>query len=1060
MANSKKYWKGLEQLNETPQFLEESNKEFAEEIPVEEFIGDEKNLESSSTSRRDFLKYLGFGVAAASLAACETPVTKAVPYLNKPEEITPGVANYYASTYYDGHDYAPILVKTREGRPIFITGNTESTLTKGAVNARINSSVLSLYDGNRLKSPMIGGKDSDWTSFDKAVMEDLTAAKNVRLITNSLISPSTKNLVNEFTEKSNSVAAIVKEVEDGDSTIVTKEKNIISYDSISYSGILEANDESFAAKVIPTYNFAKAKTIVSVGADFMGNWLDTQMYINDYAQTRKPDNDWMSKHYQFEANMSLSGSNADVRTPVKPSEYGTVVAGIYKAIGGNINAPKSKYQNQINKAAKNLLANKGESIVVCGSNDKNIQVIVNAINHLLGNYTKTIDLNRNSNTKQGVDAEVKTLIADMNAGKVDVLLINGVDPVFTMGDDFKNALAKVKTTVCFATKMNETAAACKYVAATNHQLESWSDANPVNGHYSLGQPTISPLFDTRQAEESMLVWSGIETSYDDYIKSYWEKNIFPQSGALMFSDFWNTSLHNGVVDLPIVSPEIALTFSGNISNAASAIAKVKGGELEIELNQNMAVGAGSGADNPWLQEMPDPITKITWDNYVSMNPAEMEGKGYNTKFGQEEVMNVVNVTVNGKTVHNLPVIAQPGQAQGTIGLALGYGKKVGNIEQPVGKNAYPLVTSTEDGVSYSGIATLTNVETEEPYYIACTQVHHTIMGREAIVRETTIDVYKQGDKEAFNPTHTLLAHENGENVKKELKEFNLWGEDQPVEDIGHRWGMSIDLNTCTGCSACVTSCNAENNVAVIGKDEVRRARSMHWMRIDRYYASTYQDVGDIEGTLEKTKEATGKGTTFSYQEMESPADNPMVVHQPMMCQHCNHAGCETVCPVAATTHSNEGLNMMAYNRCIGTRYCANNCAYKVRRFNWYNYTAYKLFTDFNPAQDDLGRMVLNPDVVVRTRGVMEKCSMCVQRIQAGKLDAKKAGTKVIDGSIQTACSLACPTNAITFGDFNDTESMARSGMDDDRAFRVIEEKGQEPNIYYQTKVRNLTTEEA
>ncbi len=1055
MANSKKYWKDIDQLNEVPQFLEASKNEFPEDIPVDEFLGDKNSLESSSTTRRDFLKYLGFGVAAASLAACETPVTKAIPYLNKPEEITPGKANYYASTYYDSNDYAPILVKTREGRPIHIVGNSESTLTKGAVNARVNSSVLSLYDSNRLKAPMIGGVATDWATIDAAISKDLQNSTNIKVLTNTIISPSFTTIISEFIGK--------KVLDEKGNLRGYNASNWVRYDAISYSGIIEANGESFGTNFyIPTYNFKKAKTIVSVGADFMGNWLDSLMYINDYAQTRKPENDWMSKHFQFEANMSLSGSNADVRTPVKPSEYGKIVASIYKAIGGSIDAPKTIYNSQINKAAKALLATKGESIVVCGSNDKNVQIIVNAINSLLDNYGKTINFDKNSNTKLGIDSRVAELVADMNAGKVDALLIVGVDPVFTLGDEFKAALAKVKTTVCFATKMNDTAAACNYVCATHHQLESWNDANPVTGHYSLTQPTISPLFNTRQAEESILIWSGSTTTYYDYIKSIWEKSIFTQqSSILFFTDFWNKSLHDGVVEFPSnpITGFEKLVFNGDIAKAASAIATIKSGELEIELTQNIGIGDGAGADNPWLQELPDPITKITWDNYVSMNPAEMKAKGYNTHFGQKEEMNVVNVTVNGKTVNNLPVIAQPGQAKGTIGLALGYGKKVGNIAEPVGKNAYPLVASTKDGISYYGVATLTNVETTEPYYIACTQVHHTIMGREAIVRETTIDVYKEGNKEEFNPTSVLEVNEGDKWVEKGLKSFDLWG-DQPVENIGHRWGMSIDLNTCTGCSACVTSCIAENNIAVIGKDEVLRARSMHWMRIDRYYASAYQNVGDIEGTLEKTKEATGNGTTFSYQEMESPADYPMVIHQPMMCQHCNHAGCETVCPVAATTHSNEGLNMMAYNRCIGTRYCANNCAYKVRRFNWYNYTAYKLFTDFNPSQDDLGRMVLNPDVVVRTRGVMEKCSLCVQRIQAGKLEAKKAGAKVVDGSIQTACSSSCPTNAITFGDLNDTESLVRLDMENDRAFRVIEEKGQQPNVYYQTKVRNLTTEEA
>jgi molybdopterin-containing oxidoreductase family iron-sulfur binding subunit len=345
------------------------------------------------------------------------------------------------------------------------------------------------------------------------------------------------------------------------------------------------------------------------------------------------------------------------------------------------------------------------------------------------------------------------------------------------------------------------------------------------------------------------------------------------------------------------------------------------------------------------------------------------------------------------------------------------------------------------------------------YHVAVTQTQQTIMGRDSIIRETVLDIYKKGNKEDYNPAHTLLVHEKGEAIKKNIKEIDLWGA-QPVENIGHRWGMSIDLNTCIGCSACVTSCVAENNIAVIGKDEVRRGRIMHWMRIDRYYSSDHQEVGKIGETHEKTKAAENIGGISAYTQMERAADNPHVVHQPMMCQHCNHAGCETVCPVAATTHSNEGLNMMAYNRCIGTRYCANNCAYKVRRFNWYNYKAYKLFTDVNPSQDDLGRMVLNPDVVVRSRGVMEKCSLCVQRIQAGKLEAKKAGTKVEDGSIQTACSTACPTNAITFGDLNDSSSKAAAGKNHDRAYLVIEEVGQQPNIYYQTKVRNLKNSEA
>ncbi len=1046
MANTKKYWKGLEQLDNDSKFVESSNNEFAEHLPVTEFLEDKDSLGDTSTTRRDFLKYLGFGVAAASLAACETPVTKAIPYLNKPEEITPGLANYYASTYFDGNDYAPILVKTREGRPIHIVGNNESTLTKGAINARISGSVLSLYDNNRLKAPMIGGKESDWNSVDAAVAKELETAKSVRVLTNSIVSPSMEGVISGLIGEATEPA-------EGEESVSNDMKHVV-YDAISYSGILDANAESFGKAVIPTYRFEKAKTIVSVGADYMGNWLDALQYVNDYAQTRKPDNKWMSQTFQFEAGMSLTGTNADVRVPVKPSEYGAIVSSLYAYLGGSGGTKDAR----VKEAAEALMASKGESIVVCGSNDKNVQVIVNAINELLGNYGNTVDVNIVSNSRQGLDSDVATLIEDMNAGRVDALLIHGVDPVFTMGDAFAKAMKKVKTTVSFATKMDDTAIACKYVCPSNHALESWSDANPITGHYSLGQPTISPLFDTRQTEESLLKWSGNEATYHDYIKKYWEENVFPQSGALMFSDFWNKTLHDGVVEVSTTATEPAV-FTGDVSKAVSLVKKIKGSGVELELVQNMSVGAGVGADNPWLQETPDAITKITWDNYVMMNPSEMREAGYETHFDQENAMNVLEVEANGSKIQ-LPVIPQPGQAKGTLSIALGYGKKVGNMEEPTGQNAFPLVSTTKNGVSYYASDVIaTNIEMDEPYHIACTQTQQTVMGRESVVKETTLDVYKKGNRDAYNPILTLLSGEtddHGHQVAKPLKEFDLWG-DQAVKTIGHRWGMSIDMNTCIGCSACVTSCVSENNIAVIGKDEVRRGRIMHWMRIDRYYSSEHQPLGDVSGTHAATKEAEELGGIAAYTSMENAAsaDKVSVVHQPMMCQHCNHAGCETVCPVAATTHSDEGLNMMAYNRCIGTRYCANNCAYKVRRFNWFNYIAYSKFTDINPSQDDLGRMVLNPDVVVRSRGVMEKCSLCVQRIQEGKLDAKKAGAKVQDGAIQTACSAACPTNAITFGDHNDKDSKIAAERNHDRSYRIIEEVGQDSNIYYQTKVRNL-----
>ena len=505
--------------------------------------------------------------------------------------------------------------------------------------------------------------------------------------------------------------------------------------------------------------------------------------------------------------------------------------------------------------------------------------------------------------------------------------------------------------------------------------------------------------------------------------------------ALLFDAFWNKTLEAGVYEMPAEEVHEEIAFSGDVQSAASS-ATAATSDLELFLYQKTGIGDGSHVNNPWLQELPDPVTKITWDNYITMAPEDMEERGFNVHLGQEQLSNVVNLTANGVTV-TLPVVAQPGQTRGTAGIALGYGSTAWKQMSAIGANAYPMLSFNGNVEYFTTGASIE--ETGETYNLAATQTSHTVMGREGVMRETTLSVFKAGNKEAYNPVVALPTHEGFEPVK----DITIWAEHDMT--TGHLWGMSIDLNTCIGCGSCVTACSAENNVPVVGKDEVRRGREMHWMRIDRYYST--------DANLEDT-------SISGYRNMENPGMNPEVVFQPMMCQHCNHAPCETVCPVAATTHSLEGLNQMTYNRCIGTRYCANNCPYKVRRFNWFNYMADRKFTDTNPAQDDMGRLVLNPDVVVRARGVMEKCSLCVQRIQAGKLDAKKKGTKVEDGAIQTACAAACPANAITFGDLNDKNSRVALEHSSDRAFKVIEDVGTRPNIAYQTKVRNKNIAEA
>lgn len=1060
MANKTKYFTGLEELHNTEEFKVAQANEFVEDVPVDAFLSD-NNLSETSTGRRDFLKFLGFSVGAATLAACETPVIKSIPYVEKPEEITAGIANWYASTYYDGLDYASILVKTREGRPIYIKGNKQYGITGGAVNARINASVLSLYDTARVSGPLAGGEATSWKKADAAIAKKLGAivekGGKVRVLTNTINSPSTNAAIDGF------IAGLGENA------------SRVTYDAISYAGITAANEKSFGKAMIPSYHFDKAQTVVSIAADFQNSWLLSTKYVNDFAKTRNPENGKMSRHFQFESVLSLTGSNADVRSMIKPSQEGLTAAAIYNGVAKKMAQPTlsidtSAVDAKVAVAVKELVNTAGKSLVVAGTNDVAVQVLVNGINQMLGNYGTTIDLTRITNIGSSNDTAMAELVTEMKAGKVDALFIYGANPAYSLPNsaDFIAGLGKVKLSVSFSGIADETASRCQFILPDNHYLESWNDFEVVSGELAISQPTISPLFDTRQAQESFLLWSGNKISFLDFMKQNWNNTAFAgQSKYAMFNDFWNHSVHNGSTSIANAS-EAAVYSNNYVSEAALLVNKTAkaAGSFELKLYTSGAIGDGRHAANPWLQELPDAVTKVTWDNYITMAPSDVESFGFNTSLGQETPASVAKITVNGLSLE-LPVYPLPGQTPGTIGVALGYGRGANGEEigkaafqtgeygghladengnlLPIGQNVYPLATLSNGAYDYNNY-NISVEPTNKTFALASTQTHHTVMGRDSVVRETSLGNFISAPKEDYNPAHTLLVHGENGMEHTDVKNVDLW-DAHPVENIGHRWGLSIDLSTCIGCNACVTACHTENNVPVVGKDEIRRSRDMHWLRIDRYFSST-----------EEEKKANGED--FSYGEMEKPEANPRTVYMPMMCQHCNHAPCETVCPVAATTHSNEGLNQMTYNRCIGTRYCANNCPYKVRRFNWFNYQAYKKFTEVNPAQSDLGRMVLNPDVAVRSRGVMEKCSMCVQKIQAGKLEAKKAGEPVKDGAIQTACSETCPTNAITFGDLNDKNSLIAKKAAGKRAYSSLEEVGTRPNVYYQVKVRNINEVEA
>ena len=1053
MKESKKtYWKGLEELAQDESFEKYAKKEFPEYLPVNLQKGGFDEDEGSS--RRDFLKLMGFGVAAASLAACEAPVRKAIPYLNKPVDIDPGIPNYYASTYVNSGNYCSIVVKTREGRPIKIEGNTLSPVTKGCVDAQVEASVLSLYDDARLKKPFLRGEPSSWSEIDKDMIDKLrsisSSGDKICLVSNTILSPTTKTVIADFQKKFSNVQHIV-------------------YDTYSSDGIKLAHNNLFGKPILPSFDFGKADVIVSFAADFLGTWISPIEFTHQYIQNRKlgDGKKTMSRHYHFEANLSLTGANADHRIKVKPSQEGLVVAQLYNFLAKKAGAPGYNISKVdigfIEKAGNELWSKRGKSLVVSGSNDPSVQTVVARINDLLGNYGKTIDINTPVNYRQGNDGQFADFIKDLQGGRVGAVIFINANPVYNhpQGSDIASGLEKVKLKVSTSDRMNETAVLCDIVAPDNHFMESWDDSEPKPGYYSLTQPVIRTLFDTRQIQESLLTWSGNSESYFDYLRNSWKNKFYDKDDSeLGFQTFWDQVLYDGVYKH--VTPQE--TTTGNDENSTdeplAIIEDLSAQFLEINKNYKadnngfelvlyQKVGLGDGgvqANNPWLQEMPDPITKATWDNYATMSLTDAKSLG--VVMSAEGDTNYVNITLEGKTI-KLPVLIQPGQAARTIGIALGYGRThAGKVGDKVGVNAYPLASVSKGVIKYTVHEGVDLAIDPEKTKIARTQTHQTIMGRH-IIQESTLDAY-QKDPSAGR-VHPKIATSEG---FKAPQKITLWkGHDYN----NHHWGLIIDMNSCTGCSACIVACQAENNIPVVGKQEVLNRREMHWIRIDRYYSSN------------EPEEGLGKIQTL--RSLEEPSDNPEVTFQPMMCQHCNNAPCETVCPVAATTHSSEGLNQMTYNRCIGTRYCANNCPYKVRRFNWFKYHDNDQFAEANPSMNsNLGKMVLNPDVTVRSRGVMEKCSLCVQRIQAGKLKAKKENRRLVDGEITTACTNSCPADAMIFGDMNDPNSKISKALKikakdktnvevgEPRAYHVLEELNVNPNVFYLTKIRNKSSE--
>jgi len=984
---------GLVQIDHAPQYWKSPEELRSGSRFSGEFPGGLK-LEAS---RRDFLAMMGFTLAAVGTNGCRAPVQNAIPLVVGSDDIIPGVANYYATTCRGCSASCSLLVKQRDGRPIKIEGNDESELFGGGTCATGQATVLSLYDAERLRGPMWQGNPATWQEVDRHILDALTASRatdrKVVLLSGSITSPSTKQLITEWDSSYPHFQHVV-------------------YEPFSFSAMRQANAQSFGAAAIPHYRFDKARVILGLDADFLGTWLSPVEFARQYAEGRKSDSK-RSLHIQFESGLSVTGSNADLRVPVAPSEIGLAALALLRRVAvksGVEGVPRGPEPfatpDQLDLIAEELWKHRGESLVVTGTNDVSVQVLVNALNNLLGSIGKTVDLEQASFQQSGDDAAMRELLGDLRAGKVHTLLMHGVNPAYDWEDQegFLSALQKVDLSVSFSDRRDETSSHVHAICPDHHFLESWGDAEPITAHYSLAQPLIAPLFDTRSAQDSLLKWVGnLDSNPYSYIRDFWREQLFPRQKQFAdFELFWEKSLRDGVAVLPPSNATPQQGFHGDWLESANTVLREhrqiqdpqNQDRYELHFYQTVALRDGRHANNPWLQELPDPISKVTWGNYaaVALNTAD--------KLGVKEGDVIRIKTERGQI--ELPVFIQPGQEAKTISIALGYGRTVvGKVGQNIGANVYPLTAIVGSSRRYSATQAIID-KTGRHETVASTQSHFSMEGR-PIVLETTLDELHKGE---ITP-------------KDEEALPTLWAERPSGE---HSWGMAIDLDACIGCSACVVACQAENNVPVIGKEEITRTRIMHWIRIDRYYSGA--------------------------------AENPESLHQPMMCQHCQNAPCETVCPVLATTTSSEGLNQQIYNRCIGTRYCANNCPYKVRRFNWFNYTNNPEY-DFNMA-NPVGRLVLNPDVVVRSRGVMEKCTLCVQRIQLAKNSALQGKRELRDGDIQTACQQACPTQAIVFGDLKDSGSRLSKLHANQRYYQALGELGIRPNVGYMKKIRNPT----
>jgi MoCo/4Fe-4S cofactor protein with predicted Tat translocation signal len=991
------YWRSLAQIEDRAEFRAALEREFPEgasELP-------------EGVTRRELMMLVGASMSLAGLAGCRRPVEEIVPYVTAPEEIVPGIPRYYATTMPFRRSAYGLIVESHEGRPTKIEGNPSHPSTLGASSSRVQASVLGLYDPDRSQSITLKGERKSWTDFVTAwgQLSQAHAADggaSLAVLSESFSSPTLARLVSELRTRFPKV-------------------QWATYDAVSDENRLAGLRSATGRDLDLMLRFDRASVILCLDADPLLTDPEAIRHARGFADGRRAgaSGGAMNRLYAVEGVYSLTGAMADHRLRLESRQIAAFVAALAARLGATGASSQAETDvpgmdpRWIDAVAKDLLANRGKALIIAGERQPaGVHAAVCALNAHLGNTGTTVTYYEAKDTSLPSVSSLASLVSAMKAGAVQTLVVLGGNPVFDVPADldFASALAKVPHSIALGHMVDETSSKTEWHIPRAHYLESWGDARAVGGPLSVVQPLILPLFGGRTPVDvlGLMVGDKDRPGYD-IVRDTWK----PILGEAEFDTKWNRVLHDGLLansELTEVVPTVKGEAFAELARATGAASR-----LEIVFVPSPSLHDGRFANDGWLQELPDPLTKLTWDNPALVSPKTAEMSG----LANEEW---IRLDYAGRSLE-LPVWILPGMADGVVALTLGYGRqRAGRIGSGVGFDTFTVRSSRAPGFD-SGVS-LTRLE--RTYPLSVTQNHGSMEGR-PIVRESTLAELRS-EASASAQTEGAQAADSHEAPKEgapkegttgalgvfpaETEHFSLWKEH--TYDQGHQWGMTIDLNACIGCNACMTACQSENNVPVVGKIQVAKQREMHWIRVDRYFSG-------------------------------EPSGSPEIVFQPVPCMHCEDAPCEQVCPVAATVHDGEGLNVMVYNRCIGTRYCSNNCPYKVRRFNFFN------FTKDTP---DILRLAMNPDVTVRARGVMEKCTYCTQRINRSKIDAKLAGRELRDGDVKTACQQACPASAIEFGNLRDASSRVVKAKADPRNYALLAELNTKPRTTYLAKVRN------